>query len=186
MLNHSAIEPVVFADIPEFPGYRVGSDGSVWSCRSRRPTPEKNGSVAFLSSTWKKLKPKKNIDGYRCFVLYKDGVRRNVRGAVVVLTSFVCPRPNGMEACHCNCVRDDDRLGNLRWDTPKNNHADKVLHGTNQVGDRSSNHVLTSDQVLEIRTRKANGERSSVLAREFGVRRGTINEINRRKSWKHI
>lgn len=31
---------VEYRDIPEFPGYRVGSDGSVWSAWSRREATE--------------------------------------------------------------------------------------------------------------------------------------------------
>lgn len=51
--------------------------------------------------------------------------------AVLVLESFVSPRPDGMQACHDNGDRFDDRLANLRWDTPSANMRDKAIHGTN-------------------------------------------------------
>ena len=36
----------------------------------------------------------------------------------LVLTTFVGDRPDGMQACHNNGDKTDNRLENLRWDTP--------------------------------------------------------------------
>ncbi|GAA1148019.1 hypothetical protein GCM10009651_35920 [Microbacterium natoriense] len=47
----------------------------------------------------------------------------------LVLESFVGPRPDGMEGCHENGVPGDNRLTNLRWDTTRGNHLDRVKHG---------------------------------------------------------
>lgn len=43
---------------------------------------------------------------------------------VLVLETFVGPRPAGMEACHNNGICTDNRLSNLRWDTHAANEAD--------------------------------------------------------------
>lgn len=48
----------------------------------------------------------------------------------LVLEAFVGPCPDGMEACHGNDVPGDNRLENLRWDTKRANHADKVARRT--------------------------------------------------------
>jgi hypothetical protein len=76
------------------------------------------------------LNPKKNGDGY--WRVKIGGKLRFVH--VLVLESFIEPRPNGMQACHNNGKPGDNRLENLRWDTPSNNVADRKLHGTYQWG----------------------------------------------------
>lgn len=48
----------------------------------------------------------------------------------LVLLAFVGPAPEGMECCHGNGVRTDNRLSNLRWDTRLANAADATAHGT--------------------------------------------------------
>ena len=49
----------------------------------------------------------------------------------LVLESFVGPCPLGMQACHNNGDKTDNRSANLRWDTPSSNNRDQVKHGTN-------------------------------------------------------
>ena len=51
---------------------------------------------------------------------------------VVVLRTFVGPRPFDKEACHNNGIKTDNRLSNLRWDTHRSNCADR-----NQMGARN-------------------------------------------------
>ncbi len=64
-------------------------------------------------------------NGYRMIDLCKDGIRYRKKIARLVLETFVGKCPNGMESCHNNSIRADDRLENLRWDTHKNNCADR-------------------------------------------------------------
>lgn len=47
----------------------------------------------------------------------------------LVLEAFNGPCPEGMEACHENGIRSDNRLINLRWDTSSSNNVDIVKHG---------------------------------------------------------
>lgn len=62
-------------------------------------------------------------------VTLKGGVQAKVHR--LVLETFVGPRPEGAEACHNNGDKLDNRLTNLRWDTPGANARDKLAHGTN-------------------------------------------------------
>jgi len=58
-------------------------------------------------------------------------------------------------------------------------------------GVRQGHSKLTESQVLEIRKRhragsRRKGERTSDLAKEFGITRHTVNAIARRESWNHL
>ena len=53
----------------------------------------------------------------------------------LVAEAFIGPCPDGMEICHLDGDRSNNRLDNLRYDTRKNNHADKWKHGTMARGE---------------------------------------------------
>lgn len=111
--------------------------------------------------------PVKRIDRRYPVVNMTDGKRRQQQTVhLMVLTAFLGPCPDRMQGCHNNGNSRDPRLLNLRWDTPKGNHADKKLHGTSQVGERNGNSRLTDAQVAEIKSSK---ERTADLAAQFGV-----------------
>lgn len=68
--------------------------------------------------------------------------------AVLVLEAFVSPRPEGMQACHNNGDRFDDRLANLRWGTPSENQRDRLIHGTHNQANKThcpQQHEYTPD-----------------------------------------
>src|SRR5262245_50618733 len=146
--------PVEYRDLAPFgyPGYRVGVDGSVWSCWDR-PTRQR---PSRLIDTWHRLRA--SIDG----VGYRNVSLRNAAGQLepgtkvhrLVLLAFVGPCPGGMECCHANDDRQDNRLSNLRWDTRGNNISDAIRNGRNcQGGPGSSNgqSVLTEADIPAIR-----------------------------------
>ena len=105
----------------------------------------------------------------------------------LVLEAFIGPRPSGMEACHFNGVRTDNRLDNLRWDTKKANEADKVRLGTASVGENNGRARLCASQVAEIRAlRKAGTFTRRELARRFGISLGTVAAIFSGRLWAHV
>ncbi|WP_369698778.1 NUMOD4 motif-containing HNH endonuclease [Microbacterium terrisoli] len=86
-------------------------------------------------------------DGYRKVILCPAvGKRVHVYVHRLVLSTFVGPCPLGMEACHGNGNRQDNRLANLRWDTPSENNRDIVRLGNHNSANRTScpqGHALT-------------------------------------------
>jgi hypothetical protein len=86
---------------------------------------------------------------------------------------------------HCDnrpCVRPD----HLFLGTSPDNHADMVSKGRQARGEKTNTARLTESQVLEIRQRRASGERQTDLAREFSVSVNTIGNIFRRETWAHL
>ena len=81
-----------------------------------------------------------------------SGIRKQVQLHRLILLSFKGEPVDGYECCHNNGVRDDCRLDNLRWDSRKNNHADKIKHGTRQINEKNGWCKLTSQEVEFIRS----------------------------------
>jgi hypothetical protein len=115
--------------------------------------------------------------GYRGIILCRDGVQQRRYIQDLVLTTFVGTRPPGYYACHNNGVRDDNRLANLRWDTPSANNLDQVGHGTNYEANKTHcprGHALAEPNlVLGERRRGHRKCRACNQARAVAQRRGT-------------
>ena len=161
---------VAYKDIPGFPGYRIGSDGSVWSKRSRKMSGR-------LNSDWHRLTLTTRKSGYitACF---RAGSKNHVRYIHhLVLESFVGPRPDGMECCHGPDGASDNRLENLRWGTPEENDQDKLLHGRLLRGDRHPNTKISDREVDVIRFLADEGVPRILLAAALGVSRARIGDL---------
>lgn len=168
-----------FKPVAGFPGYRVGDDGTVWSCRL-------NGTGG-MTDKWHRLKPTKAKNGYLRITISADGKRRRMPLHRLVLLVFVGPCPGGMEGCHNDGDKENNCLVNLRYDTPKNNHADKIRHGTIQVGEKHGCAKLGEIEVVLIREQYGlGGVTQRQLAARFGVTQSAIYLIVNTKKWKHI
>ena len=129
------------------------------------------------------LKPARRKSGHLHLVLRKGGEYHTRTVHRLVLESFVGPRPHGMECCHGNGNAADNRLANLRWDTPKANQYDRIAHGTGNQGFRNPKAFLTAEQIINIR--EAPGSDCSV-ARLFGVSPETARRIRRGTRWAEV
>lgn len=116
--------------------------------------------------------------------LSRDATRRAFFVHRLVLEAFVGLRPEGLECCHEDGDRANNRLGNLRWDTHASNMADMRRHGTDPRGERHGMAKLTEHDVREIRRRYAVGGVSQAsLGREFGVTQRSVSYVVRRVTW---
>jgi hypothetical protein len=172
-----------------FPIYRVGTDGSVWTLRMNRKHRYrwKQLSGAYNS----KLKRKR-------YLRHKlsDWTTGNIQTFLthrLVLLAFVGPCPDGHEACHNNNKRCDNRLKNLRWDTPSNNQKDRVKHGTsvrgisNNVGSKNGGAILSEAKVKRIRSKYKTGKYTQKqLALIYRVSHWTIMGIVNMTKWAHV
>jgi hypothetical protein len=167
--------------IPDFPGYAVGADGSVWCCRGRG-----GRKGAIDPNAWRQMKPIRVNNGYRHVNLRRDGKSTAYGVHRLVLLSFVGPCPDGMQCRHANGDKADNRLENLCWGSATENAADRVRHGTNAQGCRIANSKLTDADVVEIRRLYAEGGTKRGIARVFGVSQRTIDFVVRRVWWRHV
>jgi hypothetical protein len=104
----------------------------------------------------------------------------------LVLFAFVGPCPPGMQACHENDVAGDNRLVNLRWDTPAANVADAYRNGRRAEATQcqhghplsGSNLYVYSNGRRECRTRRLETNRRN-RPEKTPERRARHNELQR-------
>jgi hypothetical protein len=116
---------VTLKEINGFPGYKISSDGKVYS-------------YMYKTYKWKydydkdpiEVKQQTNKQGYRTVML---------RGKPLRINRVVCLHFNGepeikLEASHINGNKLDNRAENLCWETHLENNRRKILHGTTNKG----------------------------------------------------
>jgi len=180
---------VEYREIPGHPGYRVGDDGSVWSCKG--PTYEKPGrGIRWILTDrwnllWLNVKPGKH--SYARVGLLREGRLKHMLVHRLVLEAFVGPCPEGMECRHLDGDPTNNRLSNLCWGTKMENHADRVTHGTDFRGARCPLARLTEEDVRNIRAQHRGKYGEHVrLAKIFNVSPSTIACVARGATWKEI
>lgn len=157
---------------PQLSAYEISDMGRV-----RRLLPARGARVGRI------LMPGMTRQGYRHVVL--EGKARRIY--VLVLETFVGPRPIGAEVRHLNDVKSDDRLSNLAWGTKARNYADRVANGGGNHGVRHGLAKLNDAAVQEIRRRYVPHQITQrMLAKEYGVSRECIKLICGRQRWRHV
>jgi hypothetical protein len=176
---------VRYKAIPDFPGYHVGDDGSVWSQWKLTILRGSQRHWVIDPTQWKRMRLfRQNQKGYLCVSLRRNGKPTTQQVHTLVLTAFVGPRPEGMECRHFpDRNRENNHLSNLQWGSPQENKLDTIIHGTFPLGERTSGAKLSTREVRVIRQRAAEGEPNWLLAQEFKVHKSTIIAIATRKSW---
>lgn len=166
--------------------YEVSDQGRVRSVD--RHILYSNGKTCFWRG--RVLRQSPCMGGYMKITLSKGSRLRTLKPHVLVLEAFVGPRPEGMEACHNDGNVTNNRLSNLRWDTPFGNAKDKDRHGTNSKGERHGATALSDIDAINIRKEfeGLGGKKGTavIIARRYGVAPYTISNIVRRRTWRHV
>ena len=128
------------------------------------------------------------------FVDHKDGYGRlRIDGRTTIASRYVCklvhgapptPKHEAAHNCgkgHLGCVAP----GHLEWKTPKQNHADKLEHGTSNRGERHGLSKLTEADVIQVMALKGKESRYKI-AKRFGVTYGAVSEIHRGRNWSWL
>lgn len=162
--------------VPGHPGYAVGDDGTVWSCR---PCFRHNRMIV-----WRQLHPYIHPLGD---LHVSIGSSRPKVARLVALT-FIGPRPPKMDICHNDGNKLNNALENLRWDTRAGNMQDAIKHGTfhfaGAPGELNARAKLKESDVRQIRDHP---DVPDVLySRQYGVTVACIRLIRKRKTWTHI
>ena len=161
---------VEYRIVTEWPAYRVGDDGSIW-------TRWRKGPGADLSGDWKPMNPTTDDDGYRRVDLNAGGGKSRTRKvSVLVCEAFHGPAPAGLVCRHRNGHCTDDRADNLVWGTTLENTNDRREHGTIVSGDRHGKTKLSESQIAELLTLQGTMIQREA-AEKFGVSRGYVGQL---------
>lgn len=125
-------------------------------------------------------------DGYLEVSVCKDGKAYVRTVHTVVAEAFHGRGPPKHEVAHGNGVRGDCRASNLSWKTRKDNHADKIAHGTTNRGARHGAAVLTDSKVRQARVMAKDGLTHDVIAAHVGCSRSNISRVLRGEMWSHV
>lgn len=154
------------------PKYRVGDDGSVWGFAWKKKWTQLRGGKVF---------------GHLQVRLYLGGVATGFYVHRLVLLAFIGPCPPEMECCHEDGNGCNNKLGNLRWGTKLENHADRRRHGNTPVGEKNKGSKLKEQEVQEIRAMYRTGKYTlQEIGTVFGIAKCTVSNIVRRVTWKFV
>ncbi len=171
---------VRYGECPGRPGYRVGTDGTAWSCHRK---PRKS---SIRDGIWWRLSPatlKKT--GRRVITIHG----KNVYVHKLVLEAFVGPCPPGMQCCHGDGNPANNTLTNLRWGTPKSNQADRDRHGRTTRGEHHWAATITEPIVRAVKEAAVHNTgwgRYNRLAVQFGISKRQVKHILVGDAWKHV
>lgn len=106
----------------------------------------------------------------------------------LVCTAFHGPRPSpAHQVAHNNGNPADNAAGNLRWATAKENHGDRVVHGTLLKGEKANGAKINDASVRLIRRAyKAKIANQREIGEAFGLTQAQISHIILRQHWPHV
>jgi hypothetical protein len=164
---------IEYRPVVGFPGYQVGSDGTILSLHR-------------LARYQLKPSQRSRKKRYLCVHLCRGGraFRRTVHS--IVLEAFSGPCPEGMQCRHLDGNPLNNSIDNLRWGTPKENAADRVQHGTDLRGEKNGSAKLKNHHALTIRTLSKNGMRYVDIANRYGISVSNVGAIVTRKTFVYI
>lgn len=174
-----------YAAIQGFPGYAVGSDGTVWTFWKSRGGAVKGMEIG--SSPRKLSMQIRGGNKYLCVNLCENGRSKKFPVHILVLQAFVGPRPDGMVSRHGQCGRFCNRAENLTWGTQKQNIGDKHRDGTRVFGIRHHAAKMTPELVAAARKDFREG-RTTILgaSKQYGLSSSTMGAILKRRTWREV
>jgi len=164
--------------------------GEEWRSVIDWPYEISNYGIVRNMKTGHILKPSKASRGpkYLRLRLYKA----NSLNKRFYVHSLVCEIFNGIrpsethQVAHLDNNPENNKADNLRWATPKQNNADKILHGTYQFGEKIATSKLTEEDVVKIRRLLMSGVSNKEVSRLFNIDSTHVSRIKTGKCWSHI
>ena len=92
----------------------------------------------------------------------------------------------GMEIAHAPLICHNRKCVNpahLTEKTPTDNQRDRIIDGTDSMGEKMGNSKLTEEQIIAIR---ADDRKKCVIAKDYSVSAWHITRIKTGKVWKHV
>lgn len=172
-----------------FPGYLIGVDGSVWS--QWWPTRTNGSSNKHHIDTSRPARrratpPDSTSKGYPWLSLQKDGKQYLRRVHVLMLETFVGPRPEGLMGLHRDDNPNNMSLTNLYWGTQAQNMRDSEVNGNRLRGEKCASAKMTSVVALAIIRLEAEGKDFNDISRVVGFHPSSVRHVLKGRTWSHV
>ena len=155
--------------VPDFPDYKVGANGIVYSKRQ--------------TGHW--LRVKRKHEGYHQITLVNDaGESYHLPVHCLILEVFVGPCPEGMICRHLDSNPANNQLANLCWGTHQENYED--TRPAREESGEWGNTKLTKEQVLQIRETYDGSVTQKTIADQHNVSQSLISRILTGRCWTHL
>ena len=162
--------------------YEVSNMGNVRSLTRVVDFRDRAGNMNQRVIKGRVMKPQKQRTGYLHVGLSKDGKVTLFRVHRLGAVAFI-DNPEGLyEVNHIDEDKTNNRVDNLEWCDHKynNNYGSKPRRG-----ERNPMAKLTSEDVDEIRYRRASGEMLKTIAADFGISINHVCNLAQGKRWGH-
>jgi HNH endonuclease len=162
--------------------YCVSDNGRVFS---------RLGGRGIIKNEWHEIKSHPSKDGYPFVSISKRGIPDQKKVHILVLETFVGPRPSGLLGLHKDDIRTNNHVKNLYWGSYQRNALDRSENGK-LVGEGHGMSKLTDESVIRIRELRSSGMTNSEIKDrildEFGidVSEGMISHAAIGRTWGHL
>ena len=147
-----------------------------------------NGDIIGVSG--KKLKHRKNQDGYAVVTMGSKKVRRTVKHVHRLVAELFLENPYGYpEVDHLDGNRMNPHLNNLEWVTHEENIRRACERGGyvgHTIGEKNPRAKLTDKIVLKLRKEYESGTSIDSMRKKYGIPWSTISNAVKGKTWKHL
>jgi hypothetical protein len=129
-----------------------------------------------------------NTYGYPKVHLCKENKRKTRNIHRLVAEAFIPNPGNKPQVNHINGDKEDNRVENLEWVTPKENtqHALKRGLANKREGSHNGYSKLNEEDVKEIFSLRQKGFSNSEISNRFNVDPSLISKVCGKTIWKHV
>ncbi len=159
-------------EIPEWPDYMASNLGHLYSKKKRKVM----------------IQHQCHPFGYLGITLCRNGKRIHKMVHPLIISSFIGPRPEGLEINHKDSNPKNNNIENLEYVT----HGQNMKHGYdvgNKIRPKGELHPMTSltdKTVIFVRSLKTKGLKNIDIHKLTGIEASTISRLVNHKIWNHI
>lgn len=156
----------------------------------RKPIPgyegiyeiDTSGNVYSLATN--KIKKPYSVNGYLKQSLRDKDHKESKKFVHRLVAEVFIPNPEGLpEVNHKDCNKSNNSVSNLEWCTRRENLQHAWRHGMKCTGEKHGMHILTAEQVKDIRTKKLSQKE---YARLYGIAQCTVSAIQLGRLWREV
>ena len=149
---------------------------------------QSNGDI--FGPTGKKLKVRKNEDGYAVVTMGNKRIKRSTRFVHRIVATLFLPNPGNLsDVDHLNNDRMNPDVDNLEWVTHEENIKRAYKRGSHRgriTGEKNPKARLTPELVLKLREEYKSGVTIQEMSDNYGLPWSTVGNAVKKITWKHL